>query len=108
MRRQSLRSAAVPWTKRGNQTSGAEIVRPSERWAVSDSSLTLIEIAVTTEVSVKELIPGIQKVVLVSRNDFFEIVQFVGGKSLAASEPNRVQPELCLGFVMLNMDMWRF
>jgi hypothetical protein len=68
----------------------------------------LIAKAVAVFVSVEELIPGIQKVVLIGCDNVFEIVQFMGGKALAAGESDRIQPELRLSVIMLDMDMWRF
>ena len=44
---------------------------------------------------------------LVFNDQFFDLVEFVCGKSVAAREAHRIKPELGLTVVPFDMNMWR-
>src|SRR5436309_13724680 len=66
IRRQWLRSSAVPWNSRGYQARGTEIIRPSESSTDRVSSVASTDNAVAVLGStVEEFMPALQQLLLV-------------------------------------------
>ncbi len=90
----------------GTQAKGAEMERPSESSTVSVSSVTDACIAVTDRASTVDVfMPAIQQVLLVHLDDLLYLVELLAGECPASPQPHRIEPELRLAVVALDVDV---
>src|SRR6266851_2349764 len=108
IRRQDFLSLSVAWNRRGYQARGAAMLRPSAN--STDSVSLLISTCVASGVglsAVKELIPCLQEVPLVSLHQIADSVDLLPTEPMAAFDLDRVEPELRLAVVALNVNVRR-
>jgi hypothetical protein len=108
-RRQLARSACVPCERRGNQASGTVMVLPSARSTISASSLAVTPLAITSLISVSEiLMPSPHQNRSVFANQSLNPPNLHTAKAPAPLKTQRIKPELDLGFLPLHVNMGRF
>src|SRR5438105_857729 len=108
MRRQRERSLTVAWVSRGNQRSGTEIVRPSDKSTVTVSLVTRTWVARTAApLAVEELIPCLQEMKLMLLDKRLNTFEFFAIESPMALQPNWIKPEFRLIVIALNVDVRR-
>ncbi len=106
MNRQLFRSSCIAYTRRGNQSSGTERLRPSLKSTVNVSSVTVTDSAVGVVASmVKVFIPSLSKVFLVKLNQPTNPIQFGSRESSTFLQPDRLKPKLSHFILALDMHM---
>src|SRR4028118_2210319 len=103
---QSRRWAGVACKRRGYQTRGADIRRPSTRWTVTSSSVTTTSIARGSVSTAKVLIPCLQEVSTPILHDLLDLAQLMCSETLRICESNRFDPELGHLPLSANMHVW--
>ena len=101
----SARCSGDARRRRGNQASGAEMRRPSARTTVNSSSVTSTCRARGLYSTAKELMPLLQKNLVVIGYQPHKLAQFICGKTTRRRQGNWLEPELGEGAITLHMDM---
>lgn len=103
---QRPRSSLEACNSRGNQASGAEIVRPSLSSTLNVSSVILTFSAAGIAIScAKIFIPSPQQHYAVPVQHLLNSTDLAAGKSTAPLQPDRIEPELRNFILALNMNM---
>lgn len=104
--RHALLSPRVAWTSRGNQSSGADTIRPSPRRTTSAESVT--RTAWTTNpplLDAEEVMPTFYQILLVKANEAPDLRKHVATNPSRSLESNRIQPEFGRPVFELHMHM---
>src|SRR5262249_37084458 len=108
IRRQEFRSSPVAWARRGDQASGAAMVRPSASSTDRVSSLTATLVArAALRATAEELMPALQQPLPMRLHQTPDAIDFLPAEAVAAFEPDRVEPELGLTIVALDVHVRR-
>src|SRR5262245_46341155 len=108
MKCQRDRSSGLPCQSRGYQVKGTDNVRPSASRMVKESSVTTTSLAEGTWISVaEELIPTLQKSLLMIQDDLKDLIELLGGETSAPLQVDWIEPELRLAIVTPYMDVRR-
>src|SRR6185436_1852490 len=92
--RQFFLCSGVAFCKRGDQTSGTDISRPSAKTTRRLSSVQITSTANGSTSTAKVLIPFLQQSVPVLFDNLLDFRQLVAAKSARLDQRYRVQPEL--------------
>src|SRR5262249_52900543 len=103
--RQFARCSGVADSRRGDQTSGTEIVRPSSRSTTRTSSVNRTSLTRSPARLSEVVIPGLHQDRLVLDDEPLDAAQLDRRESQVTRQHHRGQPELRRVVVAIDMDM---
>ena len=103
-----FRCSGEAWRRRGNQASGAEIVRPSANRAAMDSPSMITSTIRSPGLGSEVAMPSLQKISCVRSNQTLDPREFGRAKPKVAGERHRLEPELRRGSIAVDVNMRRF
>lgn len=104
---QAARCLGVASKSRGNQTNGAETVRPSARTKFSVSFVQDTSTAVISLLSTKVPMPLLQEGILFAENDSTNLSEFVTPEASIVGQCHRSKPKLRVPASVCHTNVWR-